>query len=165
LDYGPFTSFAPSWDSEGAEIGRDCAGAVLEYRRQHRNKHQKPAAKPIVMDLDPQLAEGEGDTIAESESHQLFDSDVSLDVSLLLESLEVETEAERLLEKNAQAIERLRYLQNLRILRGESVVRDQMEHSTGMSLYYIIRSTYMIIFSCSSRGISQCFACGASAIV
>src|ERR1700761_4057538 len=30
LDYGPFSSFAPSWDSEGAEVGRNMMGAVIQ---------------------------------------------------------------------------------------------------------------------------------------
>lgn len=134
LDYGSYTSFAPSWDSEGAELGRDSVGACLESRRLRRKEKGKESERTTI-DVDPALLESEThmNGLVDRESEPELDE--TLDISRLLEKLEVENESNRLLEKSASAIERLRYLQNLRLLRGDKVMRDQLEHSTGEHFY------------------------------
>jgi hypothetical protein len=138
LNYGPYTSFAPSWDSEGAEMGRDSVGACLEYKRRRKNRRARPSADPSAVELDSRLT-GESETADESNKADIDikyrdEYDSRTEISLLLESVQLETGTDELLEQNAQAIHRLHYLQALRILRGESVVRDQLEYNTGTCL-------------------------------
>jgi hypothetical protein len=150
LDYGLNSSFAPSWDSEGAEAGRDILGAVTDYVEK-RNRRQR-AIKRIAV-ADPSAPETQKSTIEpimdavvssplteeSTEESEPSESILTPGVDVLpmidpqLEQLSELVEAESLVAKslhqNAVAIQRLNYLQRLRALKGGALTK--LEQVTG----------------------------------
>ncbi|KZT23839.1 hypothetical protein NEOLEDRAFT_1068673 [Neolentinus lepideus HHB14362 ss-1] len=144
LDYGPYASFAPSFDQDGTEVGRDALGQVLWNREVKRRL--KARQKALLARLEeeasfrtaalpqPELPPGSGaepepETVvvdeAPKEASRINDIEEALKglldpsevdgVKSLLSTLELENAIQELLDRNARALQRLEVLQKERL--------------------------------------------------
>lgn len=127
LDYGPYASFAPIFDQEGAEVGRVGLGETIWHQeRKRRNRGNSfasltapaPAsdAGDSVNSVDPAPnAHGDFISVEEGGPSESLDTLLSPDqVSTLksaLGSLELEQAVQELLTRNGKALQRLEELQ------------------------------------------------------
>ncbi|KAI0961100.1 hypothetical protein AcV7_000293 [Taiwanofungus camphoratus] len=138
LDYGPYTSFAPTFDQEGVEVGRDALAEVIwqreEKARTGRAKGKQKAVletsveeeSDIVMLDDVQPAESEKSQ-SRKQKQKLQDSKLEVALEHLLPpeevtaiksalgSLELEQAVQELLDRSARALKRLEQLQLMRL--------------------------------------------------
>ena len=132
LDYGPYASFAPVFDQEGVEVGREALGEVL-YGWEHQKKAwaaeksratQKGTLHPTDGDegleeqtnvIDPSLQECHNDDDETLEG--LLSKEQVASLKSALKSLELEDAVQELLERNARALKRLEELQRQRLMR------------------------------------------------
>lgn len=135
LDYGPFSSFAPSFDQGGAEVGRAAIGEVIwrnEEKRHFRaaacsKGKQRAIAVPLDLESHEDVIMSEGDVLQYSQQKTIENSklDESLQALLppeevaaikaALNSLELEQAVQELLDRNARALGRLEELQLIRL--------------------------------------------------
>ncbi|OBZ79654.1 hypothetical protein A0H81_00373 [Grifola frondosa] len=133
LDYGPYASFAPSFDQDGAEIGRCALGEVVwriqkkrRARERIKGKQKALAASVHICDDDVIMADasnGQGekqevksrnaDLVSELES--LLPPEEVKAIKSALGSLELETAVQELLDRNSRALKRLEELQLARL--------------------------------------------------
>lgn len=151
LDYGPYASFAPTFDADAAEVGRDALGALYDTkarRRLARQKHmqalREAAAAESVDDeamqvdeqpsvpgpaIDPALA-----GVSSSEKKD--------DVDVLMGDITAELELERgvseLLQRNARALIDLEIMQLRRLKAGAPVEEGSEEWRTGASRHVVL---------------------------
>lgn len=144
LDYGPYASFAPSFDQDGVEVGRVGMGEVIF--RQHMKWRLRSLAKgkrrAFLAEADHQTEDvtmedasansgaavagpsnGGEDLTKDLES--LLSSEEVRAIKSALGSLEMEQAVEELLQRNAKALQRLEELQLERLRAqggGSSVV-------------------------------------------
>ncbi|KAK0466390.1 uncharacterized protein EV420DRAFT_1326872 [Desarmillaria tabescens] len=142
LDYGVWGSFAPTFELEYAEIGRHQLGQVYygqEMRRkaaeERRNKlllavkrmHQEDHA----MDEVEKIKESGSVAVdVESELKDILPPEEVENVKAALNSLEMQSSVEELLERNRKALNRLEELQLLRLQKedgGVSVAEEGSE--------------------------------------
>lgn len=155
LDYGLFTSFAPTFDQDGEVVGKDELGQVLWQREQK---------KRITESLRRERLEGVGsivDITAESTSQPPQpDQSPSLDLELdsllapedvesiksALNSLELEKSVQSLLDRNQRALERLEELQYQRLTKHptSNAEEDSEEWETGMPFLPSRHPQYLI---------------------
>ena len=144
LDYGPYASFAPSFDQDGVEVGRIGMGEVIFYQQMRRRLRSlaKGKRRAFLGQKDPQTDDvvmedapaSDGQTAAGPSNKE---SDLSKNLEALLppeevqniksalDSLEMEEAVDELLQRNAKALERLEELQLERLRSqggGSSVV-------------------------------------------
>lgn len=136
LDYGPYTSFAPSFEQEGLEIGRSTLGEVYwswEERKKRWSEERKATPQlPASGDVSPAsisdppglsitngIGANQGDDILEDADSfgDLFSRDQLRLLKEALGSLEIEAAVQELLTRNANALKRLGELQNMRLLK------------------------------------------------
>lgn len=137
LDYGPHASFAPGFDSEGAEVGRDGLGQMLMGRLGRRKV--KEARRKVLARLQAEQIEDARFAAATQVPHEqdreviddvlksLFPDEDMDGVKAALETAEIEDGIARLLEKNARALERLNLLQMIRLRAGNTTVKEDSE--------------------------------------
>lgn len=137
LDYGPHASFAPGFDSEGAEVGRDGLGQMLMGRLGRRKI--KEARRKVLARLQAEQIEDARLATATQVPHEqdreviddvlksLFPDEDMDGVKAALETAEIEDGIARLLEKNARALERLNLLQTIRLRAGNTTVKEDSE--------------------------------------
>lgn len=122
LDYGPFASFAPSFDQAGVEIGRLQLGEVA-WGKEERKRARKIAVEHCVQDDDDRdigmievqdPAERSVGSVEET-FHGLLSKEQIEDIKSTLGSLELEVAVQELLERNARALKRLEDLQAARL--------------------------------------------------
>lgn len=141
LNYGPFASFAPAFDSDGSDIGRIGVSSVLWHRHEKgkarekarilgdrlRSKFAAQAEERMqvddVVEVDPAEAKADG-LRKEAEKRKellekLFGQEESQTLEKVLGALEREESTSELLIRNAKALVRLQELQRQR-LRGEN---------------------------------------------
>ncbi|KAG1757945.1 hypothetical protein EDB19DRAFT_1659956 [Suillus lakei] len=130
LDYGPYASFAPSFDQEGVETGREALGEVL-WRWEDRKKGwaaEKARAAEEAAQCSPMegLTEDDEkeqsnviDPSLEEDSEEALDGLLSKEqvatLKSVLKSLELEDAVEELLDRNTKALRRLEELQRQRL--------------------------------------------------
>ncbi|EMD41595.1 hypothetical protein CERSUDRAFT_120619 [Gelatoporia subvermispora B] len=147
LDYGPYASFAPSFDQEGAEVGRDTLGEVLWQLEVKRRRRERAKGKQRAL---PELSSAQVDPPQDADDIQILPSDntaaeqqesTDVDVAAALDgllspeemaaiktglgSLELENAVQELLDRNVRALRRLEELQLERLGQvggGESIV-------------------------------------------
>jgi len=136
LDYGPYASFAPSFEQEGAEIGRSTLGEVYwswEERKKRWSEERKATPQPpasgdvshVSIPDPPGLsitngigAYQENNILEDADSFgDLFSRDQLRLLKEALGSLEIEAAVQELLTRNASALKRLGELQNMRLLK------------------------------------------------
>lgn len=157
LDYGPYASFAPTFDQDGTEVGRYALGEVIWRQRQEASLREKTRGKRkaieslqaadgdevVLVGEEPQNA---GVSVPETEIENAEELDKALQslvpaeevarIKAALGSLEMEQAVQELLDKNARALRRLQRLQRLRLGAeggGSSKVEEESEEwDTGM---------------------------------
>ncbi|GJJ09573.1 hypothetical protein Clacol_003796 [Clathrus columnatus] len=138
LEYGPYSSFAPSFDSEGAEVGRHGLGEYLSARLERRKI--KDARKRLLTKLQKEHDEKywhtespsevtveEKDSVIEDVLTSLFPNQNAAEFKDILHSLQIEERISSLLERNARALERLDILQSIRLRDGFTPVKEDSE--------------------------------------
>ncbi|KAF8973805.1 hypothetical protein BDZ97DRAFT_1776971 [Flammula alnicola] len=124
LDYGVYSSFAPSFDQDGELVGRHQLGQVLMYREE--KKHLRDAIRRerlegvgSIVDATPENPEvSEQDdpiSVPDLELEALLPPEEVDSIKAALGSLELEKSVQRLLERNQRALERLEELQRHRL--------------------------------------------------
>ena len=117
LDYGPYSSFAPTFDQGGREIGRTVYGEVLWRERGNRlrlkalkKKQLAESHPPDVIMEDPSSTEQ--DSFSSEDWHETLKGFLSVpSLRSALDDLEVQDSTQELLERNAKALARLEELQ------------------------------------------------------
>ncbi|TFY70074.1 hypothetical protein EVJ58_g50 [Rhodofomes roseus] len=137
LDYGPYASFAPTFDQDGTEVGRYALGELIWRQRQEATLKEKARGKRKAIealraaDADNAIIMGEetARSVRASGQHDEDEDADELDKALeslvsaeevarikaALGSLEMEQAVQELLDKNARAMLRLQRLQRLRL--------------------------------------------------
>lgn len=157
LDYGPYSSFAPSFDQGGAEVGRVGIGQAIwrfeEKRRLRANALNKGKQKAVAISelgrdadivmLDGSSSEAESSTLRgkttessnlEEALQALLPPEEVVALKAALNNLELEQALEELLGRNAKALDRLEELQLIRLSSGKGVEPDSEEWDIGKSL-------------------------------
>jgi hypothetical protein len=133
MDYGPYASFAPTFNQEGQEVGRAQLGEVYLDRDARKRRRNLESVHPaigapianenhVAMEDDeiemmrPHVDEvpSNEDAIEESLNGLLSKGQVDA-VMAALDSLELQETARELLRRNCRALERLEFLQAERL--------------------------------------------------
>ncbi|KZT67608.1 hypothetical protein DAEQUDRAFT_693764 [Daedalea quercina L-15889] len=136
LDYGPYASFAPTFDQDGTEVGRHALGEVIWRQRHEASRGAKARGKRKAIEASQaaeddevvlvsedtrrnirtsdQEKENDGEELDEA-LQSLLPSDDIARIKAALGSLELEQAVQELLDKNARALLRLQRLQRLRL--------------------------------------------------
>ena len=153
LDYGPYSSFAPTFEQGGREVGRTVYGEVLWRERGNRLRLKTLRKKqlaggnlPDVIMEDPGSAE-QGSSGGEDLDETLKEFLSVSSLKSALDDLEVQNLAQELLGRNAKALARLEELQLRRYgdLAGPKSVEVGSEewetgsHSCSPRLYACLR--------------------------
>ncbi|KZS93242.1 hypothetical protein SISNIDRAFT_73810 [Sistotremastrum niveocremeum HHB9708] len=149
LEYSHFSSFAPCWDTDGSELGREGAGMILDYRRRKQEeriawrRHEGELAAGTSrsqVEIDPalqDLGETSKDHQEDSVEDVLLDilpKDEIQDTALWIKGIETEDEITRLLSNNAKALEQLSCLQRSRIRKGDLTEPGEEEQELAASI-------------------------------
>ena len=128
LDYGPYASFAPTFDQDGVEVGQPTLSEVVWYRQldrrrreranAHRNHYHNTVVEESdeVMEVDRPASSKANNTNLDSSLEGLLSPDEVASVKQALGSLELENAVDELLTRNALALARLERLQTERLL-------------------------------------------------
>ncbi|KIK70382.1 hypothetical protein GYMLUDRAFT_32385 [Collybiopsis luxurians FD-317 M1] len=119
LDYGPNTSFAPSFDQECAELGRQELGQLLFARKKFSLEKCQTAEKEPVNEED-EVEQVRPTIDVDTELEELIPPDQLEEIKSGLASLELELAVSELLERNKKALRRLQLLQKERLMTGAS---------------------------------------------
>ncbi|KAI0047647.1 hypothetical protein FA95DRAFT_1589070 [Auriscalpium vulgare] len=134
LDYGPYASFAPTFDQDGREVGRVALGEVIWQQERQRKLDaasaelaaRREAAAPAADTDMEDVAEDEVVDVTEDERRKKAEEDEKATDEVLeallpaeevaslkevLGSLELEQSVQELLERNSRALKRLEKLQ------------------------------------------------------
>ena len=137
LDYGPYTSFAPSFEGEGVEVGRMTLGETV-WRWEERKRERQietfkigtivETGEEVTEDVNMDEFQNESmDEVSETASHKdivnaaedglegLLPPNEVATIKAALCTLELEDAVNELLERNRRALTRLEQLQRLRI--------------------------------------------------
>lgn len=154
LDYGPYASFAPSFEQDGGEVGRRSLGEVYwdweERKQRWKQEAISDADTDVCMDDEPvsEIAdEAAPNGVVTSHESWMLEDDGTLDglfskdqIRVLKEALgnpELQVAVQELLERNARALKRLGELQNRRLMQPGAFVPVQQgseEWDTGQFL-------------------------------
>jgi hypothetical protein len=117
LDYGPYSSFAPTFDQGGREIGRTVYGEVLWRERGNRLRLKALKKKQLTESNVSDVTMGEPgsteqDPSSKEDWHETLKSFLSVSsLESALDGLEVQGSTQELLERNGKALTRLEELQ------------------------------------------------------
>ncbi|KAH9921446.1 uncharacterized protein B0H18DRAFT_1021115 [Fomitopsis serialis] len=131
LDYGPYASFAPTFDQDGTEVGRYALGEVIWRQRQEATMESLQAAdgdEVVLVGEEPHNA-GNAEELDKA-LQSLVPAEEVARIKAALGSLEMEQAVQELLDKNARALLRLQRLQRLRLGAeggGSSKVEEESE--------------------------------------
>lgn len=140
LDYGPYTSFAPFFDSEGAEVGQHGLTEIFRGKLQH--KKLKELRKKVWAKLQQERDEEEQQMYAEDDTDRpveekstemyeilesIFPAEKSNGFKDVLRVIEVEEGVSELLKRNSRALDRLNTLQFTRLRGGFTPVKEDTE--------------------------------------
>ncbi|KAF9535753.1 hypothetical protein CPB83DRAFT_888429 [Crepidotus variabilis] len=129
LDYGLYSSFAPSFDSDGEVVGRKELGQLLWHREEKKRtreairREQAEGTGSIVeiSSQEPQESvvghqDEESPIIPDEELEALLGPKEVHSIKAALNSLELEKSVQQLLERNQRALVRLSELQKQRLM-------------------------------------------------
>lgn len=161
LDYGPYSSFAPTFDQGGREIGRAVYGEVLWRERGNRLRLKVLKKKQLMEgNLPDVIMEESGSTEQGSSSEDWHETlKTFLSVSSLksaLDDLEVQDSVQELLERNAKALARLEELQLRRYgdpsgFKSVEVGSEEWETGSYSLVTPIARMLTLVLSSCHPR--------------
>ena len=156
LDYGPFTSFAPTYEGAGVEVGRRTLAETVwrwEQRRKAREAEQSHAQPEEAHDVamediqEVESAENAGTDVVKvtgDSLDNLLPPDEINSIKTILSTLELEEMVQELLERNQRALRRLAELQKARLGAkggGTSQVEEGSEEwETGELLFPLMQS-------------------------
>jgi hypothetical protein len=144
LDYGPNSSFAPSFEQDGVEVGQFALGEVMWSRLRRvelASKARVPEKQlPSTINEDVQMTDGSPDNVRRQqrvgETDQdrkqqialdpLLESDQDAPIQDFMSTLDFEVAVQELLDRNKRALSRLQELQ-LERLGGENGGASQVE--------------------------------------
>ena len=174
LDYGSWASFAPSFDQEGAEVGRTQFGEVVwgwEERKRERAdaRRERAEGRGRIIEIDDVIMykedlhvlgvkEKEGEYVdVDAELEGLLPLDEVNAIKAALGTLELENAVQELLERNRKALERLEELQVLRLTNeggGLGQVEEGSEEwDTGKHINFASTPFSLHIYSGIAQGI------------
>lgn len=170
LDYGSWSSFAPTFEQDGVEIGKRQLGEVF-HRRELKRKQKElrrrfwigerenlEDVQEIAMDSTEAPAEVMAPESVKSTLEGLLpEAEVQALISSL-SHLQVEDEIHKLLEKNRRALLRLQELQDLRFSTegGNGAVKeDSEEMETGIQSYNTNATFTDDVYSSGDLGLSS----------
>lgn len=128
LDYGPFASFAPSFDQDGEVIGRRQLGELLWYRQEKKRLSSSlPSATSPSVTTDIPLHDpvDSSPAILDHDLQALFGPEEVHSIKAALDSLELENLVHKLLQQNQRALLRLGELQNQRLIDHPSIPPEE----------------------------------------
>ena len=150
LDYGPYASFAPTFEQNGVEIGKERLSEVVWFKEKDRRRREqvrayreKLAAKAAQASATEAEVEEDGEASAR-QKEKMKEEDISALEGLLtpeqvenvkgaLDSIELENAVSELLERNTLALTRLEALQLERLGEGSKDVEvGSEEWETGI---------------------------------
>lgn len=129
LDYGPYASFAPTFDQEGTEVGCQALGEVIWRQRREASLREKVRGKRRAIEASlasrndaAVMSRGDAGAPQEGEEEEfdkalqsLLPAEEVTSIKAALGNLELEEAVQELLNKNARALLRLQRLQRLRL--------------------------------------------------
>lgn len=153
LDYGPYASFAPTFDQEGKEVGRVGLGETIWHQELKRREQEELLASLSSLIADSEIGPSLNGVDQTSSSSSNVDSEKVTETPSPMEgllapnevdelksalgSLELEQAVQELLERNVKALQRLEELQLRRLGSEESASKhvevDSEEWETGTS--------------------------------
>lgn len=143
LDYGLYSSFAPSFDQDGELVGRNQLGQALLYREEKKRmrdaiRRERREGIGSIVDVTPEQPGIHDDPTAvpDLELEALLPLEEVASIKAALGSLELERSVQRLLERNQKALERLGELQRQRLTNHptSNAEEDSEEWETGTFL-------------------------------
>lgn len=168
LDYGPYASFAPTFEQDGTEVGKQSLGEVIWRQRQEATLREKARSKRRAIEAS-RAANGEDVILCSGVVRQdarALDQEKESDIEALdtalqsllpmnevasikaaLGSLELEEAVQELLDKNARALLRLQLLQRLRLGAeggGSSIVEEGSEECDTGKCGFVCHDTDML---------------------
>ncbi|CAA7259997.1 unnamed protein product [Cyclocybe aegerita] len=122
LDYGLYSSFAPSFDMDGEDVGRRELGEVIWYKEEKKHlrelqRRERLEGRGSIVDVpedEPEITSQE-EPIPDLELEALLPPEDVESIKLALNSLELEKSVQQLLERNQRALRRLEELQKQRL--------------------------------------------------
>ena len=148
LNYGPFSSFAPSFDQDIELVGRRELGQVLFYQEEKMRSRQTLHDTSSILDTpkdrpDPPQNDN---FVSELDLDFLLPPDQVHSLKAALNSLELENSVQKLLERNQRALERLEELQSQRLTNHPTTNAEEgsEEWDTGSSSFVISSSNRLI---------------------
>lgn len=166
LDYGPYASFAPTFEQNGVEVGRERLSEVVWFKEQEQRRKARVRAyrEQLALKAATQSKEAviemevsEANNVSAKRKEKMKEEDVDsleglltpeqiINLKSALGSLELEGAVSELLERNARALARLEVLQLERITSpgSKDVVVDSEEWETGMHYVLNIMHTQLI---------------------
>ena len=145
LNYGLFSSFAPSFDQDIELVGRRELGQVLYYQEEKRQTlHDTSSILETPQDRPDPLQNDGFDSELDLDS--LLPPDEVKSLKAALNSLELENSVQKLLERNQRALERLEELQSQRLTNQPTSNAEEgsEEWDTGSSSFIISSSNRLI---------------------
>lgn len=122
LDYGPYASFAPTFDSDGGQVGRHTLGEWAWMRNKSQKRAQKQRSPPPRLppplpppDIMPEMPA----PVDFSAAREFLPADLVDGLAAGLEDAELEAGVSELLARNGRALRRLISLQEDRFRAGQ----------------------------------------------
>ncbi|KAG6918664.1 hypothetical protein DXG01_012481 [Tephrocybe rancida] len=162
LDFGPWASFAPTFDHDAEVVGREELGLVL-YARHERQVRRLNAQREawegwgsieevVPMDEDEKVEEK---VDLERELNELLPPDEAAAVKAALDTLELQRAVHELLDRNRSALVRLEQLQNARLFKDGTIAAEEgsEEWDTGETFPSFKNHAYIDL--CTAQGILE----------
>ncbi|PPQ67402.1 hypothetical protein CVT25_005981 [Psilocybe cyanescens] len=144
LDYGHYTSFAPSFDEDGEVVGKEQLGQVLWYREERkrlrdalRRERLEGTGSIVDITLDSRISHPPQDMLPpDLQLESLLPPEDVESIKDALNSLELEKSVQTLLNRNQRALERLEELQFQRLTKHptSNAEEDSEEWETAQAI-------------------------------
>lgn len=129
LDFGPWASFAPTFDHDGEVVGRNELALTLYASRPIKRTRECES----IQEPPPIQLAGPASVDLEDELRELFPPEDAAAVKSALDTLHLENAVQELLDRNRRALLRLEHLQHERIINDDAPVEQGSEEwDTGM---------------------------------
>jgi hypothetical protein len=155
LNYGLFSSFAPSFDQDCELVGRRELGQVLYYQEQNFRNQPQPSILQIQTPQDcPDPPSKFHSLDPDLDLETLLPPDQVKSLKAALNSLELENSVQNLLERNQRALVRLEELQTRRLTNHptSNAEEDSEEWDIGSSVFIILTDFFPLISVLYSSG-------------
>jgi hypothetical protein len=121
LDYGPNSSFAPTFEQDGVEVGQSALGEIMWSRLRRVESASKPIKQlPSATTEDVQMTDDSPDDVRSQQRVRGTDQDGEQQIALapiqdLMRTLDLEVAIQELLDRNNRALATLEDLQAQRL--------------------------------------------------